>query len=357
MLPKMSRSIIKGFSNFPWFGATSFGTSEKNPPLLRVAGNVPPLLVLELTYRCPNRCKVCFHAGKRGAKILDMPMDLVWLALDKAQREGVQRVRLTGGEPLLHPQLETILLEIKKRGLEAWLNTAASVPPSTSWPGLGALVDDVLLPLREEERLPALASVIRQLRTTGRPRIRLGAVLLPEYIPRLPDFAAFARKQNCRLELYRIMTTPGQNSGSTREDMLQAVALLDRMNSGFCRTTRARIANAIPFCLDRDRKRIARNSFGGRFDDGRSRLVIGPEGNIRPSYPIRLIVGDIRYDSLAQAWSHPGLLTLHAYATLPKRCRHCRELAACMGGSRHEAMVASGNKTGMDPLAEKRELS
>ncbi len=100
---------------------------------------------------------------------------------------------------------------------------------------------------------------------------------------------------------------------------------------------------------------MARNSFGGRFDDGRSRLVIGPDGSIRPSYPMRLVVGNIRYDSLAKAWSHPDLLTIHSSDALPKSCRHCQELGACMGGSRHEAMVGSGDMKGKDPLAEKGE--
>lgn len=281
-----------------------------------------------------------------------MPMDLVRLTLDKAQREGVRRVRLTGGEPLLYPQLPTVLQAIKDRGMEAWLNTAASIPPPIPWQSLGALVNDILLPLRQAGQWQNLASTIRKLRLIGTPRIRLGAVLLPEYIPRIADFAAFAREQNTPLELYRVMTTPGQHRGSTRDELLLAVALLDRINSGLSDRDRARIANAVPFCLSSDSALMARNSFGGRFDDGRSRLVIGPDGVIRPSYPMQLVVGDIRTDSLANAWSHPDLLTLHAAAALPKRCRHCRALATCMGGSRHEAMVASGNATAMDPLIE-----
>ena len=284
-----------------------------------------------------------------------MPMDLVRLALNKAQREGVQRVRLTGGEPLLYPGFHAVLLEIKNRGMELWLNTAASVQPPIPWQNIGSLVDDILLPLREEVQLHGLASVIRKLRVGGQPRIRLGAVLLPEYIPRLPDFVAFARDHNTPLELYRIMTTPGYNRGSTRADLLQTVDLLDRLNSGIRTSDRARIANAVPFCLGRDRQLMARNSFGGRFDDGRSRLVIGPDGFIRPSYPMRLTLGDIRYDSLSEAWSHPDLLTIHSSASLPEQCRHCQELGDCMGGSRHEAMVASGDKSGSDPLAEKGE--
>ena len=357
MLPEIGRCIVKALSNLSMFWGNSSGIKRTAPALLRVAGKVPPLLVLELTYRCPHRCRVCFHTGKRGKNTPDMPMNLVRLALDKAQQEGVQRVRLTGGEPLLYPQLDTILREIKTRGMEAWLNTAASTPPPIPWQSIGLLVDDILLPLREEEQLPALSSVIAELRVAGNPRIRLGAVLLPDVIPRLPDLVTFARSHDTPLELYRVMSTPGHNTGSCSNDLLLAVALLDRLNSACCDAARARIANAIPFCLSIDRQLIARNSFGGRFDDGRSRLIIGPDGAIRPSYPMQLVVGNILNDSLAKAWSHPDLLTLHASASLPATCRHCQELATCMGGSRYEAMVVRDNTTGMDPLAAIRTIS
>jgi len=48
------------------------------------------------------------------------------------------------------------------------------------------------------------------------------------------------------------------------------------VNRWFPPDARVRIANAVPFCVVPDRRLVARNSFGARFDDGRD----GPFGVI-----------------------------------------------------------------------------
>ncbi|MCC6900306.1 MAG: selenobiotic family peptide radical SAM maturase [Polyangiaceae bacterium] len=321
--------------------------------LLRDAGGAPGLLVLELTRRCGRKCDVCFHRDMREIKLaqVDMSPAVAERALELASQAGVRRVRLTGGEPLRHRAFVSLLREIHERGFETWVNTAGLPEGGTPWELIGELADDVLLPLRDAEQRAEIAAAVRAIRRGGSPRVRLGVVLTPEHVAELPAIVGLSRELGCFLEAYRVMSVPGQLAGSTAAELLGALEQLDELNRGFPPDARARVANAVPFCVAPDRRFVARNCFGARFDDGRDRLVVSPEGEIRPSYSLRLSLGHVNHTTLVDAWRHPTLLALHSAEGLPRACQSCADLAACRGGSRHEAQAASGDLSGMDPLA------
>ncbi|HEY3355429.1 MAG TPA: hypothetical protein VGQ83_19420 [Polyangia bacterium] len=320
---------------------------------MRAPGAAPPLLVLELTHRCGRRCEVCFHRDARERSIPqpDMPLALARRALRLAAAAGTVRVRLTGGEPLRHPAFATLLAETRAAGLEAWVNTAGLVEGGTPWGLLGRGATDVLLPVRDAAQRREVAAAVAAIRAGGPARVRLGVVLTRAHLDDLPAVAALAAALGCPLEAYRVMTVPGWTPGNTAADLRAAVDLLDRLNRGRPPAARVRIANAVPFCLARDRRRVARNACGGRFDDGRSRLVVAPSGQVRPSYALDLPLGDLGRTALTDLWRHPALLRLCSVAGLPDACRACAELPVCRGGSRHEALVHGGSLAAMDPLA------
>ena len=64
-----------------------------------------------------------------------------------------------------------------------------------------------------------------------------------------------------------------------------------------------------------------------------------------------LVLGQADRDPLPALWQHPDLVALHDPARLPLPCRSCAELRDCGGGSRHEALEATGDLHGADPLA------
>ena len=281
----------------------------------------------------------------------DMPLALARRAIALAARDGARRVRLTGGEPLRHASFARLLGEIRDAGLEAWVNTAGLSEGGTPWELLGRLASDVLLPLRGREQRSAIADGVRAIRRGGPARVRLGVVLTPAAIADLAEIVTLSRELDCQLEAYRIMTVRGHVTGNTADELRAALSALDGLNRWFPREGRVRIANAVPFCVSSERRLAARNCFGARFDDGRSRLVVSPEGQIRPGYAFRLGLGRLDETTFAEAWRHPALLELHAAASLPAPCRSCPDLPTCRGGSRHEALLATGSLRGMDPLA------
>ena len=72
----------------------------------------PYTLVAELTYRCPLRCPYCSNP-LAWAQQRDEIDTATWLrVLREAEALGVVQVNLSGGEPLLRDDLETLVAEI-----------------------------------------------------------------------------------------------------------------------------------------------------------------------------------------------------------------------------------------------------
>jgi radical SAM protein with 4Fe4S-binding SPASM domain len=310
-------------------------------------------VVLELTRRCGRDCEVCFHRDMRSSSVAqrDMEPELARRAIRLAAEAGARRVRLTGGEPMLHPWFERLLGETRNAGLEPWVNTAGWAAGPSPWRMLGRMASDVLLPLRGAEQRRRMCAAVGEIRAGGPARVRFGVVLTPERIAELAEIATLSRRLGCPLEAYRVMTVPGHVAGNTAGELAGALAALDRINRWFPPSERVRVANAVPFCVVPDRRLAARNCVGGRLDDGRSRLVVSPEGEVRPSYPMRMTIGNVARDDLAALWQHPAMIEMHAASSLPPTCQACDQLMVCCGGSRHEARLEVAGQGGMDPLA------
>ncbi len=75
--------------------------------------NVPLDLKLEITRQCNLSCSHCYNqSSKRDAELL--PLDYVRTILDQIAEQRLRLVTVTGGEPLLHPQLSDILSSVRE---------------------------------------------------------------------------------------------------------------------------------------------------------------------------------------------------------------------------------------------------
>ncbi|MBZ8134548.1 radical SAM protein [Afifella sp. IM 167] len=82
----------------------------------------PRFLYLTLTADCNLRCKGC-HYGRDFMPGHELELELVKGAIDDAAEAGFERVRLYGGEPLIHRDLPEMVSYIAERGMEMWLTT------------------------------------------------------------------------------------------------------------------------------------------------------------------------------------------------------------------------------------------
>ena len=70
-------------------------------------------LSLEITLACNLNCRHCMRDFSNDRS--DIPTDLIPRILDEARLLGAQEVVLTGGEPLLHHDLESLIRLISEK--------------------------------------------------------------------------------------------------------------------------------------------------------------------------------------------------------------------------------------------------
>jgi MoaA/NifB/PqqE/SkfB family radical SAM enzyme len=68
------------------------------------------------TQRCNLQCLHCYSSSS-PAEHATLPIDLLCSALDDASAEGYTVAGVSGGEPLLYPQLRSLLLHAQSRGM------------------------------------------------------------------------------------------------------------------------------------------------------------------------------------------------------------------------------------------------
>ncbi|TVQ98563.1 MAG: radical SAM protein [Desulfovibrionales bacterium] len=69
------------------------------------------------TYRCNISCDYCFARETRSRHPHDISADDFDRLLGWSKKAGIQTIAFIGGEPTLHPELETMIKETKLRGL------------------------------------------------------------------------------------------------------------------------------------------------------------------------------------------------------------------------------------------------
>ena len=68
-------------------------------------------LRIVLTTQCNYKCKYCFAEGEENKEIRILPIEKLKLVLKTAKEFGINKIKLTGGEPLLYPKMEELLTQ------------------------------------------------------------------------------------------------------------------------------------------------------------------------------------------------------------------------------------------------------
>lgn len=71
-----------------------------------------------ITDRCNCNCLHCFHAADNEIRRNEFSLEDAYKLLDEAKSCGIMNIRLTGGEPMLHPHISKIVEGIHNRGMK-----------------------------------------------------------------------------------------------------------------------------------------------------------------------------------------------------------------------------------------------
>ncbi len=286
-------------------------------------------IIIELTNRCNLDCEFCFN---RSSEKNDLPKELVFSIIDNAVSLGVEAVRLSGGEPLVYPEIFEVIDYAKSKGLYVIVNSNCTLisPDSASRAGK---VDLLVLSMHEKSKFKILKEKIALL-FGAESKIMLASIMTKENITTLEDYYVFysnlCREHENLVEWFLLRPIPNkiQKRPIENDDVSVLYQKIKKLNKKF--NLDVKIANAIPFCAISDN--ISEICKGGHFDSGYTRILIDCRGDYRSSYLSSHIIGNADSIGIRDAWNSEFLRKIRSFNAIPDRCRECEHMAVCRGG-------------------------
>jgi len=312
----------------------------------------PAEVAIEATNQCNWGCSFCFHKNRRENEAQNyLRVEHFKRAIVSIKDFGVRRLRLTGGEPLLHPNIYELLRLAKAADMYIILNTNGKLLNRDNIQTITERVDGLELPVisssHSNQRLGLLLRDIRKIKKDI--SLRANTVLLPENYRLLRVLYNHVKKLGfTSWSVNRLIPYDGKQYFPTAEIIHAIIRQLVRYKD--MGEIKVQNGNGLPFCCD-DPFLINYVSTGTLWHDSRNRLFIDSFGRIKPFYYNYSFIADtISSDSLLEAW-HDERLTRYRYLdVLPEYCKQCAFQFKCGGGNRFCASRLIGKESAPDIL-------
>ncbi len=322
----------------------------------------PYTLVAELTYRCPLQCLYCSNPTTTAGHGPDLNGETWRRVFADAEMLGVVQVNLTGGEPLLRPDLESLVASARGAGLYTNLITSGVPLSRERLVRLQACgLDSLQLSFQDTDAYAAAdiaggdflarkLAMAKWVRTLHLP-LTVNVVLHRSNIDRVPEFIALAE----RLGAGRLELANTQYLGwalTNRHALLPTRAAIDRSRH-IAEAARVRLTGTMEILYvmpdyHTDRPRACMGGWGRRY------IVIAPDGRVLPCHQAHSIPNlkfeSVRDRRLAEIWHHsPALAAFRGEDWMPQPCRGCDRRAVDFGGCRCQAFHLTGDAYAVDP--------
>ena len=319
-------------------------------------------LTVEVTTRCNRDCAYCYNVWKADASYsrdeLPVPefLDLIGLALEGS---GLRHVQVSGGEPLLRPELFEILEGIRELGAGVSLVTdggtiddekAASLARlrvGPVQPTLLAADRDLHNALKGADCFDATIAAIGRLQRAGIP-------ICVAFVCTRRNYAAFGEVIELCFALgvhtvaFNRLCVVGEGSKNrdelmpTAEMVASCLSIAEWANSRL----KMKVASAVslPLCAF-DRQQFPNLELGRcAVQSGSPGFTLDPAGNLRACSISPTVLGNLREESWQTILSRAQNGYFREMAVAPDACRGCSLLSRCGGGCRESA------RGGADPL-------
>jgi pyrroloquinoline quinone biosynthesis protein E len=326
----------------------------------------PPLwLLLELTYRCPLHCVFCYNPTDFG----DVGRELEtaeWLrVLEEARALGAVQLGLSGGEPLVRDDLETIVAAAHRLGFYTNLITSGV---GLTEPRLQALkrggldhiqlsfqdstrvMNDFLSSTRTFELKSRVAALIKK---HDYPMV-LNVVLHRLNIDHVEEILGMAERMGA--DYVELANTQYYGwAWRNRGELLPTRAQLQRAEDVTARFrervgSRMRVFFVVPDYFE-TRPKPCMNGLGRVF------LSLAPDGVALPCQAARMLPGltfpSVREASVASIWyDSPAFNRYRGEDWMKEPCRSCPERGRDFGGCRCQAYLLTGDAANADPVCD-----
>lgn len=316
----------------------------------------PISFYLELTPFCNNRCPQCGNVfTSRGRqtrqRALPRPLEAAEWAqiLDKIHPYSY-RLKLTGGEPTIHPEFETIVERVARLGLPftlftngRWLAPRRLLTMLTGIPDFQGFLISLHGPTPEtheaftqcpgsfEETLTNIQKAIQ----VNLP-VSLSCIITRHNWHRMEEMLKLARKLGAMSVVFNRYLGPEVAGLSPSQQELRSAALsIQDMRAA---SEPVKFGNCFPQCF------LPTDQTGCLA--GVAFLTIDPWGQVRPCNHALLLCGNLLQQSVEEIWDSPELNRWrNQFAT---QCRDCAAFSTCRGGCRAQAFLCGQV---LDPLA------
>ncbi|MFH1619365.1 MAG: radical SAM protein, partial [bacterium] len=266
----------------PGFGPelAEFMSKEGFPPPHR---DIPAEIIIELESSCQRHCNFCFNTAGNSRRLSDTE---IISAIDQTAAMGSERVRFSGGEPLLRENILGLADHAREAGLAVWLNTNGyALTDKKTAAGLVRRFENILLSIHGwdgpseagmtglEDSFERMIRAAGLLKEAGVSTLRFGTVLtarnagnIDRILDVIQDFCPH------HWEIYRPVLTEFNNVPPPTADIILKTAekLVQYAENG---RVPAFIANPVPFCAG-DPARISRISLGAVWGEGNQRFLV-----------------------------------------------------------------------------------
>lgn len=344
----------------------------EDAPSLGLVCDLPDAAYLELTLACNNRCLGCSNYGF----IADMEEDRPSLALCKGVLDGqawgqildklgasVKHLYLTGGEPTLHPEFQTIVTAIADREIDFVLFT------NGRWreprPLLSFLIElptfkGFLISMHgaspdSHEAFTGVRGSFDETVANIRLAIRFGSavststIITRQNAQELDRIVALSRHLGARaatFNRYLAFSTPVRSNGSrdvlahsipSAHELRTAVVKIEHLRTKMGQAYVIDYGPCIPQCFA--------SSCSQGCGAGERFLVVDPWGNVKPCTDTVLHCGSLVSQSLHEVWWSEQMQ--YWRGLVPSACVDCPSYAVCHAGCR---AMALNSGLGYDPL-------
>ncbi|MBF0570989.1 MAG: radical SAM protein [Candidatus Omnitrophica bacterium] len=311
----------------------------------------PIEIIIEITGKCRLACPYCTRQSRK-----EVPLKDIKATLDEAASLGIKVIRITGGEPLLHPDIQTILAYAKMKKFAVILNTAAEDISPALMKAIITNVDAVLVSLQGHNEKSHRAYTRSKLSFLNKiknifllkayvPNVWIATVITPGVLQCFTQFIPLIKKINPAAWIL-LRPINGLNRDIKKMGIPFYRALTLKIMKARQRNINTFIANPIPLCIAGDLRIGLEAFFGAKFDNGHVRIVRSSQGFYKPSYFLETNLGN----SIKTAWDHPFLRELDRTDFLPNLCQQCPVLDTCRGGYRSMPPHTRQTALAEDPL-------
>jgi pyrroloquinoline quinone biosynthesis protein E len=329
----------------------------------------PLVLIAELTHRCPLHCAYCSNPLEleRGSSELTTAD---WQSVARqAAALGVLQLHLTGGEPLLRPDLEIIAATASASGLYTTLITSGlGAKTERAFERLATLARSGLRAVQVsfQDTLGSAAAAVsgrdalaEKLAFAGHVReldlsLTVNVVLHRGNIGRIVDFIELGASLGAdRLELAHV-----QYQGWARQNQELLLPSAAQLAQADRLVARAKLLHAarleILYVMPDHLTGRAKPCMGGL---GERAIVVSPSGEVLPCHAARQLPFQherVQERTLADIWQNGAAFqAFRGEGWMEEPCKSCSERGHDRGGCRCQALALTGRATATDPACRR----